>query len=93
MLQDELLNSTSRILYFNECVWVFQIFYYRQYIPVWYTPINYGHASILYMPQQALRERTKQFSPAIIMHGIGAVEALRKRPLAKIFSAMERLCV
>ena len=35
ILQEELLNSSSRILHFNVCLQIFQIFYSGQYIPVW----------------------------------------------------------
>ena len=46
ILQEELLNSTSRTLYFNECLWAFQIFYSWQYIPVWYTPTIHEQCNI-----------------------------------------------
>ena len=36
ILQEELLNSTSRFLHFNEFLYTFQIFYSGQCIPAWY---------------------------------------------------------
>ena len=32
--QEKLLNSSSRVMYFNECLWIFQTFYSEKYIPV-----------------------------------------------------------
>ena len=47
ILLEELLNSSSRILYFNECLLIFQFFYSGQYIPVWYTPINHEYGDFI----------------------------------------------
>ena len=32
--QEKLLNSSSRLMYFNEYLWIFQTFYSEKYIPV-----------------------------------------------------------
>ena len=51
--EEELLNSSSRLLYFKECLWIFQIFYSGKYIPVWYYIMS--NAS-LHMTQLAGKE-------------------------------------
>ena len=63
-LREKLLNSTSRLFYFNECLWTFQIFFCGRYIPVWYIPKNH-ELCIFIIYNSAGRERTKQFSTTI----------------------------
>ena len=58
----ELLRTP--ILYFNECLWKFQIFFSGQYIPVWYTPTNHEQC-IFIVHDSADRKKTKQFSTTI----------------------------
>ena len=52
--EEELLNSSSRFLYFNQWLKMFQIFYYEKYIlECWYIMNN---ACSLYMNQLAGEE-------------------------------------
>ena len=61
IFQEELLNSTSsRFLQFNECLWTFQVFFSRQYIPVGTLQQNMSNASSLYMTQLAGKELSFQ---------------------------------
>ena len=64
-LQEELLNSTPRVLHFNKCLQTFQIFYPGQYIPAWYTPKNHERCIIIMYDDSANKERIKQFSLSV----------------------------
>ena len=57
ILYGELLNSSSRILYFNEYLWIFQVFCSGQYISLWYTPVN-NEQCIIIIYDSAGRKKT-----------------------------------